>query len=1235
MSVREILNKIVKERMLVLDGAMGTMIQKYKLEEEDFRKGIYTEHHAKKNILFKGNNDLLSITRPEIIKEIHLKYLESGSDIIETNTFSGTSVAQADYSAESLVYQINYESAKIAKEACMVYNKITPDKPRFVAGAIGPTNRTLSISPDVEKPEFRNITWDELLKAYSEQIDGLVQGGVDILMIETIFDTLNAKVAIYAAMEYLENHNLDIPIIISGTITDASGRTLSGQTVEAFYASIKHANPFCVGLNCALGSKLMLPFLTRLSNIAECYVHAYPNAGLPNAMGEYDQNPSMMGKEIEVFMKDKVVNIIGGCCGSTPPHIKEIYNLSKKYKKLRKPIKEIKLTRLSGLEQLLITKELNFINIGERCNVAGSRKFKRLIKENKYSEALDVAYQQVESGAQIIDINVDDGMLNGCQVMTKFCNLIATEPNISKVPVMIDSSDFNVILAGLKCLQGSCVVNSISLKEGEEEFIKKANIIKKYGASIVVMAFDEKGQATGTEEKFQICYRSYKILVEKVGIKPWNIIFDPNILTIATGMKEHNLYAINFIEACSKIKQYMPDVHISGGLSNLSFSFRGLNRLRERMNTVFLYHAIQKGMDMGIVNAGALPIYSDIPIKVIELMENAIFNKTDDSTEKLLEHADEEKSLGKEKSSPESVLEWRKKDIQDRLTHSLVKGIDKYIIEDTEEARLNYNKPIQVIEGPLMKGMDVVGDLFGSGKMFLPQVIKSARVMKKAVGYLLPFIAQEKGTNISYKGKILLATVKGDVHDIGKNIVGVVLGCNNYEIIDLGVMVTPEKIIEEAKKNNVDIIGLSGLITPSLDEMVYLAKQLEKENFKIPLLIGGATTSRQHTAVKIEQQYSQPVIHVLDASRSVPVVSTLLDKNLEKRQEFIDDTRELYEEIREDYYKSVDEKTYIPLQTARDNKLKLDFANNIYKPNSNDLIILKNFPLKELIKYIDWGPFFSVWQLRGKYPNKGYPKIFNDDNVGIEAKKVFEEANCMIEQIITDNEITANAICRIFPANSEGDDIHIYDDKQNIIGVLHGLRQQEERYNQEYNISMSDFIAPKSEGLDYIGLFALTTGINVDKIKKIYKNNNDDYNVIMLDAVVDRFAEAFAELLHHRVREQYWGYVNQEKLDITELHKIKYQGIRPAPGYPVQPDHSEKALIWKLLDVEKNIGIKLTESYSMYPTASVCGQYFSHPKSKYFSVNTIDKDQVKDYAFRKNISLEIAEKMLMPIIDYQ
>ena len=1244
MNIKKKLENILKERIIIMDGAMGTMIQKYDLNENDYRGNLYKTKHSENNILLKGNNDLLSITKPELIKDIHKQYLEAGADIIETNTFNGNSISQNDYLMEDEVYNINYQSAKIAKDLCIEYTEKDSNKPRFVAGAIGPTNKTLSLSPDVDNPMFRSITWDELVISYKEQINALIDGGIDIILIETIFDTLNAKAAIYATDEILTNRNLDLPVFISGTITDASGRTLSGQLTEAFYVSVFHCDPFCIGLNCALGADILLPYVKRLSNIASCYVHAYPNAGLPNTMGEYDETPTVMSQKISKYIQGKHVNIIGGCCGTTPEHIKEIMKVCQKYKNPRKLQKKNKYSLLSGLEVLTLTPELNFVNIGERCNISGSRRFKRLIINNDYEKALNVALNQVENGAQILDINVDEGMLDSVSVMNKFCNLIATEPNISKIPIMIDSSNFNVILSGLKCLQGRCVVNSISLKEGEDNFITKAKEIKKFGAAVIVMAFDEVGQATEIDNKVKICKRSYDILVNRVGFSPCDIIFDLNILTIATGMPEHDKYAYNFIEATKLVKKLMPDVHISGGVSNLSFAFRGLNKFRGYMNSAFLYYAIKAGMDMGIVNAGELPLYEDIPKDLLPLLKISILKPTTDSTEKLLIYAEKErnriidlknKGMKDTTTNNNNNLEWRKKSAEERLSYSLVKGISEYIIDDTEEVRQTYTKALNVIEGPLMNGMNIVGELFGSGKMFLPQVIKSARVMKKAVAYLNPFIENDKNENDKRKKpKILLATVKGDVHDIGKNIVGVVLSSNNYDIIDLGVMTPCDKILKEAIKNDVCIIGLSGLITPSLDEMIYVAKEMEKHNFKVPLLIGGATTSRQHTAIKILPHYSNPVIHVMDASKSVYVVSSLLSDN---KDDFLEEINEEYEYLKEDYYENLAERKYKSLIEARETKYMINLSYlNIKKPNKIGTQILYDYDIRKFKKYINWTPFFNVWQLRGRYPNRNYPKIFDDKNVGQQAKNLFDDAQNVLNDVIENELLQTNAIFSLIKANSIGDDIELYDNDNNVVGILHGLRQQVVSFGNEQYMCISDFIAPKSSGIDdYIGIFVTTAGIGINKLKENYKKDLDDYKLIMIDSLADRLVEAFTEHLHEIVRKEYWGYSEDENFSISELLSEKYQGIRPATGYPMQPDHTEKEIFWKLLDVENRIGVKLTDSYSMYPAASVCGLFLSHEKSKYFNVGQICKDQIIDYSKRKKMSITEVEKWLSPIVGYK
>lgn len=1227
---------------MIIDGAMGTMIQRHRLQESDFRGERFKDHAYD----LKGNNDLLSITQPAIIQKIHELYLEAGADIIETNTFSSTRIAQSDYKCEHLVYELNKCSAEIAKKAAKEFTIKDPSKPRFVAGALGPTNRTASISPSVEDPGFRNITFDNLVEAYYEQIRGLVDGGVDILLIETIFDTLNAKAAIYAALTYFEKENKELPIFISGTITDLSGRTLSGQTTEAFYISVMHSNMMSVGLNCALGTKQMRPFIQALSTCSECYVSAYPNAGLPDEMGGYKQKPEEMAEEIREFLQDGFVNIIGGCCGTTPDHIAAIAKIASEYPP-RKKNARITDMRLSGLEPLRYTSQSNFINVGERCNVAGSIRFKKLIMNNKYDEALAVARAQVEAGAQILDVNFDEGLLDAHYAMTKFLNLIMSEPEIAKIPIMVDSSKFSVIETGLKCVQGKSVVNSLSLKEGEREFIRNAREVLKYGAAVIVMAFDEEGQATDAKRKFDICQRAYNILTKQVGFRPEDIIFDPNILTIATGIEEHNNYAVEFIESIKLIKKNLPYAKVSGGVSNLSFSFRGLDVIREAMHSVFLYHAIKAGMDMGIVNAGALPIYDDIPKDILKLVEAAILNTHPEATEQLLAFAQE---LKENKNSRESsvkktdLLEWRNEPVEERLKHSLVKGIVDFIIEDTEEARQKYPEPLKVIEGPLMSGMNVVGDLFGSGKMFLPQVIKSARVMKTAVNYLIPFMEKQKEENRkkgivqqTNAGKILLATVKGDVHDIGKNIVGVVLACNNYEVHDLGVMCPSEKIISEAKRINADIVGLSGLITPSLDEMSHVAKEMQRAGMTIPLLIGGATTSRTHTAVKIAPHYQSPVVHVLDASRSVVVTASLLDP--EKREEYMEEINMLYEELREEHYESLQERRFLTLEDARKKRLKIDWDKHppVAAPKVLGSIVFDDYPLTRLIPRIDWNPFFQVWQLKGKYPNRGYPKIFNDETVGAEAKKLFDSAQEFLKMVVEQKLFVAKGIATFFPANSVGDDIEVYEDdtRTQVKGVFYGLRQQAEKEKaDDPYLCLSDFIAPKETGLkDYIGQFAVGV-FGADELARKYEAALDDYNAIMTKALADRLAEAFAEVLHEEIRKDYWGYAQNEQLDTEDLLKIKYQGIRPAPGYPSQPDHNEKRSMWKLADIENKTGIKLSETLAMIPGAAVSALVFAHEESRYFAVGKIAKDQVVDYAKRTNRSVEQVERDLGSIIGY-
>ncbi|MGK0364458.1 MAG: 5-methyltetrahydrofolate--homocysteine methyltransferase [Saprospiraceae bacterium] len=1218
----------IKERILVLDGAMGSLIQEYKLTEEDFRGERFADFH--KDI--QGNNDMLVLTRPDVVKAIHEAYLKAGADILETNTFGATTIAQADYDMGEYAYEMNVECAKAAREMCDKYTALTPDKPRFVAGAIGPTNRTLSISPDVNNPGFRAVTFDELEAAYYEQASGLVEGGVDMLLIETIFDTLNAKAAIFAVERLFEERNIRLPVMISGTITDASGRTLSGQTAEAFWISIKHAKPFCVGLNCALGAQEMRAHIADLAKISDCFVHAYPNAGLPNEFGEYDQDADEMKNYIRDFAESGLVNIIGGCCGTTPDHIEEMAKAVEGVKPRVIPTNKKKYSMLSGLEPLIIREETNFVNVGERTNVTGSRKFARLIKSGDMEEALSVARHQVEGGAQIIDINMDEGLLDSKKAMVDFLNLVMAEPDIAKLPIMIDSSKWEVIEAGLKCVQGKCIVNSISMKEGEEAFLHHAKLVRRYGAAAVVMAFDEEGQADTIERKVDICERAYNLLIDKADFDAEDIIFDPNIFAVATGIEEHNDYAINFIEACRQIKVRCPGAKISGGVSNISFSYRGNNVVREAMHSAFLYHAVAAGMDMGIVNAGMVEIYAEIDKELLLRVEDVLFNRREDATDRLTDLAENFVGIGGKKV--EKDLKWRDAPVKKRLEHALVKGITDFIVEDTEEARLEAEKPLHVIEGPLMDGMNVVGDLFGSGKMFLPQVVKSARVMKKAVAHLLPFIeaAKEDGVSIT-KGKILMATVKGDVHDIGKNIVGVVLGCNNYEIVDLGVMVPYTRILAEAIKQNVDVIGLSGLITPSLDEMVTMAKEMERQNFKIPLIIGGATTSKTHTAVKVEPHYKGATVHVLDASRAVSVVSSLLSKEENTASNYILDTRAEYERIREQRKGRKSNKKYLTLKKARANKTELDWtAYTPPKPSFTGVKVFDNYSLEELSEYIDWTPFFSSWQLAGKFP-----AILKDKIVGIEAQKLYNDARSILRRIIDEKWLTAKAVVGFFPANAvNDDDIEIYDDetRATVKNLLRNLRQQAQKAPGRPNISLTDFVAPKGTQADYIGGFAVTTGLGIEEHVKRYEEDHDDYNAIMVKALADRLAEAFAERLHERVRKELWGYASDEAFDNNDLVSEKYRGIRPAPGYPACPEHTEKQTLFSLLDVKKNTGIFLTESCAMYPAASVSGFYYAHPDSKYFGIGSISKDQVEDYAERKSMNLEEAERWLAPSLNY-
>lgn len=1215
----------LKHRILVLDGAMGTMIQRYGLDEAHYRGDLFADHSSP----LKGCNDLLSITQPEIIREIHESYLKAGADIIETNTFNATSISMADYDLQPWVYKINLEAAKIARQAADNFFDRNPIRPRFVAGAMGPTNKTTSLSPDVNNPGFRAVTFDDMVEAYKEQALGLVDGGVDVLLVETIFDTLNAKAALYAINEVFSEKNLNIPVMISGTITDASGRTLSGQTIEAFLYSLSHLDLLSIGLNCALGAKEMRPYLEILSKKAPFYISVYPNAGLPNQFGEYDETPSQMAGQIDDFLSNGFANIIGGCCGTTPEHIEYLSELAIKHKKRDVPVIDPSL-HLSGLEPLQIFKGSNFINIGERTNVSGSRKFARLIREKKYEEALTVARHQVEGGAQIIDVNLDDALLETEKEMTSFLNMMAAEPDIARVPVMIDSSKWSVIEAGLKCLQGKGIVNSISLKDGESIFKERALKIRNYGAAVIVMAFDETGQAVTYQDKISICKRAYQILVEEIKFSPQDIIFDPNILTIATGIEEHDNYAIDFIRATKWIKQNLPYARVSGGISNLSFSFRGNDVVREAMHSVFLFHAIKAGLDMGIVNAGILQVYDDIPEELLKLAEDVIFNRRKDATERLIIYAEKVKNSGREVVKQD---EWRNANVQDRLKYALIKGILDYIEEDVEEARTHYDRSLLVIEGPLMDGMNVVGDLFGEGKMFLPQVVKSARVMKKAVAILSPYLEAEKadGEGITSAGKILLATVKGDVHDIGKNIVGVVLSCNNYDIIDLGVMVPAEKILETAKIKNVDIIGLSGLITPSLDEMVHMASEMERLNLNIPLLIGGATTSEIHTAVKIEPSCSNPVIHVHDASKSVGVVSNLISK--EKNKAFVEGKRIKYEVLREKYEKAKSTDQYISLEDARKYSLKTVWdITPIKKPDHTGITIFEDYSIEELTEYIDWTFFFHAWKLSGKYP-----VIFNDPVKGEEAKKLYADARELLTEIVSKKMLQANGVIALYPANSVGDDIEIYKDetRKKPTHLFHFLRNQQLKPEGTPNLCLADFIAPKSSGKeDYFGGFAVTAGIGIEKWVKYYEDQHDDYRSFMLKILADRLAEAFAERLHELVRKEYWGYDKDEDLDLSLMLKEKYAGIRPAPGYPACPEHTEKQSLFDMMAVEEKAGIHLTDHFMMIPAASVTGYYFSHPKSKYFVVGKISKDQVKDYAVRKNMTLEETEKWLSFNLNY-
>ncbi len=1214
--MKQSLDDIIQQRILILDGAVGTMIQKHKLQEADYRGEEFRDHPKPQ----KGNYDLLSLTRPELVKAIHKEYLEAGADIITTNTFTANRISMADYGMEDQIYNMNFRSAQLAREAVTGFENSEEPLEHFVVGTLGPTNRTASMSSDVNDAGARSVTFDDLVRAYSEQARGLIDGGVHILMVETIFDVLNCKAALFAIDSVFEEKGLKLPVMVSGTITDASGRTLTGQTLEAFLISVSHFPLFSVGLNCALGAEQLRPFIEELSSKSGFYVSAHPNAGLPNQFGEYDQTPEYMTSVVEEFLKEGWVNIIGGCCGTTPQHIKKIAETAKKYKPRIKPVIQ-KFTRLSGLEALTITPETNFVNIGERTNVSGSAKFARLIKEEKYEEALAVARNQVEGGAQIIDICMDESMLDSEKAMVKFVNLIMAEPDIAKLPLMIDSSQWNVIASALKCIQGKSIVNSISLKEGEEVFLNRARLIRKYGAAAVVMLFDEKGQADTYERKIEVAERSYRLLTEKLGFPPEDLIFDPNVLAIATGIEEHDNYAVSFIRATEWIRKNLPYAKVSGGISNLSFSFRGFDKVREAMHSVFLFHAIKAGLDMAIVNPGMLQVYSEIEKNLLDLTEDVVLNRKKDATERLVKFAEGLKSESKQE---EKIDEWRSKTVVDRIKHSLIRGIDEHIEQDIEEARSHFSRSIEVIEGPLMGGMNEVGDLFGSGKMFLPQVVKSARVMKKAVTKLAPYIEQEsRETDKKTAGKILLATVKGDVHDIGKNIVGVVLGCNNYEIIDLGVMVSADKIIDTALKEKVDFIGLSGLITPSLEEMVHVAAEMERRKLTIPLLVGGATTSEIHAAVKIATMYSQPVVHVKDASKAAGVLSSLLS---EGREKYINSIAEKYGKIREEHSSRSKERKLLPIAEARDNRLFTDWkAASLFKPLKPGYHVMNEIDLSELSEYIDWTFFFFAWKLSGKYP-----AILSDPVKGAEAVKLFNDAQYYMKEIIDKKLIIPKAVFGLYPAVSKGDDVEILTDveaKRSKI-VFRFLRNQEQKEKGIPNLCLSDFIAPEYTGLtDNIGVFVVTAGTDDIKFEK-YKE--DDYASIMIRILGDRFAEAAAEWLHERIRKEYWGYAGDEKLTKEEMLSVKYRGVRPAPGYPACPDHTEKRTLFDLLDAESAIGASLTENFSMTPPAAVSGYYFSHPASAYFNIGKIGIDQLKDYASRKNMTFDETARWLAP-----
>ncbi|HET9390512.1 MAG TPA: methionine synthase, partial [Steroidobacteraceae bacterium] len=1218
------LKGLLEERIVVLDGAMGTMIQQHRLEERDFR-GERLRAHGRD---LRGNNDMLCLTRPDVVSSIQRAYLYAGADIIETNTFNSSAISQADYGTEALVPELNYRAAQLARQAADQFAQAS-GRAAFVAGALGPTSRMASLSPDVNDPGYRSVSFDDLVATYTEAGRALLLGGVDVLLIETIFDTLNAKAAIYATQALFEELSVEVPVMISGTITDASGRLLSGQTPEAFWNSVRHAKPLAVGLNCALGANQLRQYIQDLGRVADTYICAYPNAGLPNAFGEYDESPQETAGILREYGASGLLNIVGGCCGTTPEHIRLMRDAMGKFE--RRPLPEaMPKCRLSGLEPLNIDADSLFVNVGERTNVTGSAKFRKLIEAGDYAAALEVARQQVLSGAQMIDVNMDEGMLDSESAMVRFLHLVAAEPDIARVPVMIDSSKWSVIEAGLKCVQGKAVVNSISLKEGEEAFIDHARKVRRYGAAMVVMAFDEQGQADSIERKLAICKRCYDILTQRAGVLPEDIIFDPNIFAIATGIEEHNGYGLAFIEATRRIKAAMPDVLVSGGVSNVSFSFRGNDPVREAMHSVFLYHAIGAGMDMGIVNAGQLAIYEEIAPDLRQTVEDVVLNRRPDGTERLLEIAARFKGEGGTKRQTDT--QWRSLPVAKRLEHALVKGIDDFIIEDTEEARLTFERPLQVIEGPLMDGMNVVGDLFGSGKMFLPQVVKSARVMKRAVAHLIPFIEKSQSGAARSNGRIVVATVKGDVHDIGKNIVGVVLQCNNFEVIDLGVMVPCEKILDAARRENADFIGLSGLITPSLDEMVNVAKEMQRQGFEIPLLIGGATTSPAHTSVKIAPQYKSPVVYVKDASRSVGVCQTLVSRT--GRAEFVEKVAAEHARRREQHAGKKTKAPEVSIAQARANRRRIDWsAYSAAAPRAPGIQVFDDYPLKDLLGYVDWMPFFNAWEFAGKFPD-----ILTDPTVGEAASNLYDDARRMLKQLIGESWLTAKAVLGLFPANSVGDDVEVYTDesRREVLTTLNFLRQQKGKAPGQAHECLADYVAPKSSGVpDHIGAFAVTTGVGIEEHLARFERGHDDYSSIMLKALADRLAEASAEHFHERVRRQHWGYANRESLTNAQLIREEYLGIRPAPGYPACPDHTEKAKLWQLLDAERNAGIRLTESFAMYPTAAVSGWYIGHPDAHYFAVGKIDRDQVEDYARRKGMQLGEAEKWLAPNLGYE